>query len=95
MPLVTYQPSAPVDFVHSEPSADVILRFTELVTQARSGSMLTLMVSMPCCVTTNGRCCGRGATNAIVTPQRDAVWLLHPICEACARTITTIHCPPM
>jgi hypothetical protein len=78
---------------HSTPAETAITHYVEVAAQQRVMALLDLRESMPCCMTTCDRMCGRGATIGGVTPSAAGIWILMPICERCAREMVTTHEP--
>ena len=74
-----------------------IVRLLEVEIHPLVSTAIPLNLSMPCCVQTNERLCGRGATSAIVLLNPARTWLLIPICAACARAIDLVsgHLPEL
>jgi hypothetical protein len=74
-----------------EKNIPTIARYQEVAQQHRIGTPIALLMSLPCCVTTDGWLCGRGTTLAVALPKRDMTWRLMPICEACIREISMTY----
>lgn len=67
-------------------AATPIRCYVEVAGQCRVATFIRLTQSMPCCVGTDNRCCGRGTTIGGVIPQLNGTWLLLPVCAPCLRT---------
>jgi hypothetical protein len=77
---------------HAECSAagrddDPITHYRELARDARLGVTMALTRSLPCCLSSGGRLCGRGATVGYMVPQANGTWIVMPICETCVRAM--------
>jgi hypothetical protein len=68
-----------------------MLRVPEASAIVDFGLPVNLGLSLPCCVQTGGRLCGRGATVASVSVNTDGTWLLRPMCEVCVRAIAAVY----
>lgn len=71
--------------------AYVIARLLEVEIDPMASTAIPLAVSMPCCVQTDGRICGRGAITAVAIYNPDGTWLLIPICSMCTHEIWKPH----
>jgi hypothetical protein len=74
------------DAAHDE----AIRRYKELACD-RPGAMMALTCSLPCCVRSDGRLCGRGATMGYVVPEASGTWILVPVCTACIQAMAIAH----
>jgi hypothetical protein len=67
-----------------------LIRYPELSCFAPARVLLPLACSLPCCVSTASRRCGRGATAATFRHHRDGSVTIFPICESCARALAVL-----
>jgi hypothetical protein len=68
-----------------------IAHYIEIARSIGIGTPIALTRSMPCCINTGYRLCGRGATVGSVRPNTNGTWTLMPICEICAREIAAVY----
>lgn len=73
------------------PATTAVVHYAEVAAQHRIAVLISLRESMPCCIATSDRPCGRGATVACVTPHPNGTWTMLPICQRCAREIAIIE----